>query len=367
MIQEQQRLLDQLKLDEPYRSAYIAAPRHQFVCHDHDHRRVYANEAMVIFEDKARNILSTISQPSFVFQMLAMLKLEKDLKVFELGAGSGWNAALMGYLVGPAGVVHTVEIIPELIEPARQAIARAGLGNVHVHEGDGGDGFDIGTSYDRAVFTAGSYDLPSALFQQVRQGGLLLFVMKMRGGGDTLHLLERAGAGFVSREAVACGFVPLTGKYGYRQFDAEDPRAIPGLAALLTHETHREPFWFGGKGKASFLWRTMAVRSFLAVTEPSFRVFKIDQETMPGFDDGTFGLYDAEARSLALVRSDEVVTYGSRAMRDRLNKTLEAWLSLGLPSATCMQLTIVPPGAQVASNPKTWVVERPNARFVYSL
>ena len=83
---------------------------------------LYANRPLILFGDDDENLPSTVSQPSFVLRMLDLLQLEAGGKVFELGAGSGWNAALMGHLVGPAGQVVSLEIIPELAQGAGQAI-----------------------------------------------------------------------------------------------------------------------------------------------------------------------------------------------------------------------------------------------------
>ena len=100
--------------------AYLATPRHMFVkryrewgtteWHEVHVENVaehvatlYTDKPLILFGDNDDNISSTISQPSFVLRMLDLLQLQPGQQVFELGAGSGWNAALMGYLVGPAG------------------------------------------------------------------------------------------------------------------------------------------------------------------------------------------------------------------------------------------------------------------------
>ena len=80
---------------------------------------------------------STISQPSLVLRMLDMLQIEPGQKVFELGAGSGWNAALLGQLVGSAGHVYSLEILPDIAHRAAAAIQSLAIGNVSIIEGDG--------------------------------------------------------------------------------------------------------------------------------------------------------------------------------------------------------------------------------------
>ena len=132
----QQQLLDQAKeiyqrtpISEATVHAYSAVPRHLFVRRYRERARqwrevtgdnlhehlatLYADRPLTLFGDDDDNIPSTISQPSFVLRMLDLLQLEPGQTVLELGAGSGWNAALIGHLVGPAGGVYSLEIIPE--------------------------------------------------------------------------------------------------------------------------------------------------------------------------------------------------------------------------------------------------------------
>mgnify|MGYP005685508333 CR=1 FL=1 len=156
-------------------------------------------------------IVSTISQPSFVLRMIDMLKLEEGDRVFELGTGSGWNAALMSKIVGPKGKIISFEIIPELSERAKFSFQTCGITNVEVHSGDAVDGWKNEAPYDKAVFTAGAFDLPKAFHEQVRVGGLLLFVLK-HVQGDTLYLMEKKSDHFSSLYSMECSFVPMTGK-----------------------------------------------------------------------------------------------------------------------------------------------------------
>src|SRR6185369_10848200 len=93
---------------------------------------LYRNDALLLLGDNDKEIRSTISQPSLVLYMLDMLSLEPGQKVFELGAGSGWNAALMGNIVGPEGRVYSLEIIPEMAKTASENVESLGLKNVEI-------------------------------------------------------------------------------------------------------------------------------------------------------------------------------------------------------------------------------------------
>src|SRR5207247_4227997 len=122
---------------------------------------LYSDRPLGLFGEDENNPISTISQPSLVLRMLDMLQLHRGQTVFELGAGSGWNAALMGHLVGPAGHVYSLEIIPEVAQMAVDTIATLGITNVHIIAADGGEGYAAGAPYDRAIFTAGNCCLPN--------------------------------------------------------------------------------------------------------------------------------------------------------------------------------------------------------------
>src|SRR5262245_60881794 len=116
--------------------------------------------------------------------MLDLLQVQPGQTILELGTGSGWNAALLGPLVGPSGNVYSVEILAELGRRAAQTVAELGIANVRVIPGEGGDGYAAGAPFDRIACTAGAYDLPGAFYEQLKPGGLLLTVIKNPGGGD---------------------------------------------------------------------------------------------------------------------------------------------------------------------------------------
>src|SRR5262245_57660566 len=229
LLEQSQYLSYRTPISDSTVRAYLATPRHAFIkryreCGTTEWHEVraetlaehvatlYTNKPLILFGDDDDNIPSTISQPSFVLRMLDLLQLRSGQTVFELGAGSGWNAALIGQLVGPSGRVWSLEVIPEVAQRAADAIEALGMTHVQVVAGDGSDGYAPGAPYDRATFTAGTYDLPRQFHQQVRDGGLVLAPIKNAGGGDNLFLLEKVDDHFESRYSMPCGFVPMVGK-----------------------------------------------------------------------------------------------------------------------------------------------------------
>jgi protein-L-isoaspartate(D-aspartate) O-methyltransferase len=384
LLTQAQHIYAETPLSEATQRAYRATPRHRFVrryrewgsktwrevSEDNlvEHAAtLYADKSLILFGEDDNSVPSTVSQPSFVLRMLDMLRIEPGQTVFELGTGSGWNAALMGQLVGSGGHVYTVEIIPELARMAAEAMESLGISNVSVINADGGDAYAPGAPYDRAIFTAGSYDLPRAFYEQVKDGGLLLAVIKNEGGGDYLFILRKTADHFESVESMPCGFVQLTGKY---RIEGLDPAPIESLAEwdeLKEKVVSRTPFWWGGKGKAFFLWVTMGIRSFLGITEPTFRAFKAPRANDRAQEEHYFGLWDQANHSLVLARDDTLIAYGSAVAKERLIKSIRQWVELGMPSAASFHLRVYPADVAPPASDMQWIVKRTESVFAWRL
>ncbi len=345
----QRQLLEQAKaiyqetpLSEATQKAYLETPRHQFVRRyriwgvkewsevnednlEEHLATLYSDRALILFGDDDNDVPSTISQPSFVLRMLDMLRLEPGKKVFELGAGSGWNAALMGNLVAPEGCVYSLELIPKMAQRATATMEVLGIKNVNIVEADGGEGYAAGAPYDRAIFTAGAYDLPDPFFEQIKEGGLFLVVIKSEGGGDTLVLLRKEHDYFESIDSMACGFVQMRGKYQLDNLQPIQLEDLPEWSELRNKLIRTRPFWWGGKGKEDFPWRTLGVRTYLGITEPAFRAFKMERPDGQLRGKNYFGIWDPEQNSLVIAKDDLLLSYGSPSAEDRLLKALERW------------------------------------------
>lgn len=149
----------------------------------------------------------TISQPLMVARMLAVAALRGHERVLEIGAGSGYQAALLGRL---AREVYTVEIVEPLAQEAAARLARLGANNVRVILGDGGLGHEEAAPYDAILVTAAAARIPQALLAQLSEGGRL--VIPVGGHGlQTLERVTRQGDRFDTEELEYCAFVPLVG------------------------------------------------------------------------------------------------------------------------------------------------------------
>jgi protein-L-isoaspartate(D-aspartate) O-methyltransferase len=153
----------------------------------------------------------TVSQPYMVAVMLQALRLQKDCTVLEIGTGTGYQAALLAEI---ARRVVSVERIEPLAVAARENLHRLGYDNVEVIVGDGSLGYPPRAPYDRIIVAAAAPSVPSALVDQLSEGGVLLVPL---GPSDVqvVHRITRQGAEIRTERLDACRFVPLIGQQGY--------------------------------------------------------------------------------------------------------------------------------------------------------
>lgn len=149
----------------------------------------------------------TISQPATVAIMLELLQVEVGMRVLEVGAGSGYVAALLSMLVGQGGKVVALERLPELVEQAKSNLAHYHLPQLTVLEGDGSLGYAPAAPYQRIIVSAASAELPAALKEQLALAGRL--VAPVGGYPQDLVSLVRTSDGWFEKKLPGFVFVPL--------------------------------------------------------------------------------------------------------------------------------------------------------------
>jgi protein-L-isoaspartate(D-aspartate) O-methyltransferase len=184
--------------------AFEQTPRHLFVPSGVRHRA---------YEDSALPIGSgqTISQPSVHARYLQLLKLTGKETVLEVGTGSGYQTVLLSHL---ASRVFSIELVPELLERAREVIAACGVRNVSLMLGDGTLGWRQHAPYDAILVSAAAPDVPRPLLDQLVDGGRLIVPL---GGMEEqmLAMVTRRGDSFERRDITPVRFVPLWGTHGW--------------------------------------------------------------------------------------------------------------------------------------------------------
>ena len=181
-------------------------PREQFVAPDYA-RQAYGDYPLPIEAGQ------TISQPYIVALMIEAAAIGPEDRVLEVGAGSGYAAAVIGRVTG---TVIAIERLPELVAGARERIERLGYHNVTIVEGDGTRGWPNGAPYDAILAAASGSHVPQPLIDQLAPGGRLVMPVGGRAWAQQLVKLTRLADGRIERERLGeVRFVPLIGEEGW--------------------------------------------------------------------------------------------------------------------------------------------------------
>jgi protein-L-isoaspartate(D-aspartate) O-methyltransferase len=177
-------------------------PRHLFVP-EPQRADAYSDSPLPIGHDQ------TISQPYIVAFMTQALEVAADHRILEIGTGSGYQAAVLGVL---AKEVYTIEIVAPLAERARQTLSALGYRNIQVRAGNGYLGWPEHAPYDRIMVTAAPDEVPPALLQQLKVGGLMAIPVGAVTESQQLRILRRTATGTETLNTLPVRFVPMTGK-----------------------------------------------------------------------------------------------------------------------------------------------------------
>jgi protein-L-isoaspartate(D-aspartate) O-methyltransferase len=175
--------------------------------------------------------------------MIEALQLRGGEKVLEIGAGSGYAAAVLAEI---AGAVFTIERIAQLAEQAARNLESAGCNNVHVRHADGTEGWADEAPFDAILVSAGAPDIPRSLLYQVKAGGRIVIPVGRDQRAQELIRITRVNESEFTQEDIAdVRFVPLIGKEGWESEESDwqtrSPRvvqsrptvslSVPGLIA----------------------------------------------------------------------------------------------------------------------------------------
>ncbi|MBW0113313.1 methyltransferase domain-containing protein, partial [Pseudonocardia sp. KRD-182] len=321
--------------------AFRSVPRHLFLP-EATVDTAYADDAIAV--QRVEGVAtSSASQPSMVAIMLEQLDLRPGMRVLEIGAGTGWNAALMARIVGPTGAVTTVDIDPHLVDSAGRHLAAAGVTDVRLRSGDGVLGVPDGAPYDRIVLTVGSDDVWPAWVEQLVPGGRLLLPLAVR-GTQLSTAFDLGPDGVLRSHSVrSCGFIRLRGLGAVDEGAVE----VPGVGSLLVPSDGpaveadavaavlADPRGPSGPpvslGRAD-LWDGFGL--WLALTEPGAGRMLPSADAPPGLDAPALVLVGAAGVAAVVPGPDaRVHVFGSDGAEvgRRLGGALGAWTAAGRP------------------------------------
>lgn len=203
-----QRLREHYKIqDEKVLEVMQLVPRHLFVP-SALRAQAYKDNALPIASNQ------TISQPFIVARMTELLELTEKSKILEIGAGSGYQTAILAKL---AYKIFAIERVPNLAAEAQERLQKLGVNNVTLRCADGTLGWETYAPFDGILVAAGSPAMPEPLLSQLKINGKLVIPI----GPDhqtqrLIRVTRTAAAGFQTEDFGACAFVPLIGEHGWK-------------------------------------------------------------------------------------------------------------------------------------------------------
>ncbi|MDQ6920210.1 MAG: methyltransferase domain-containing protein [Candidatus Dormibacteraeota bacterium] len=310
---------------------------------------VYEDAAIPTKTDEHGLALSSSSQPAIMALMLQQLALQPGQRILEIGAGTGYNAALMGRLVGPDGAVYTLDIDEEVCHQARANLGAAGAENVQVVDADGADGWPEQAPYDRLIVTASVADLAPAWLDQLADGGRLVVPLALAGPSHLCVAFVKRGRGLFSDGLSSCGFLPLRGEMAFDMKIAEPDRTLP---------LPGRPTWMSlpvADGSVPF-------KTWLALTRPGFVQHRLEPEAPL-----VFGLRDdGGGAALAVPEHDALWIYAFGEAGEAADRLLEAHRDWALrhPNPEQFKIAAYPKGDEPPPDPGQLAFRRERFSFL---
>jgi protein-L-isoaspartate(D-aspartate) O-methyltransferase len=333
--------------DPAVTAAFQAVLRHQFL----PGRRlayVYEDTAIPTKTNEQGIALSSSSQPAIMALMLQQLALQAGQRVLEIGAGSGYNAALIGRLVSPEGQVYTLDIDEEVCAQARGNLGAAGVENVRVVDADGAAGWPQEAPYDRLIVTASVADLSPAWLDQLADGGRLVVPLALAGPSHLCVAFVKRGRGLFSDGLSCCGFLPLRGEMAFDTRPAEPDGTLP---------LPGRPTWMSLPAADV----SVSFKTWLALTRPGFVQHRLHPETPL-----VFGLRSEGGAALAVPEHDALWIYAFGDGREAADRLLEAhrdW-ALRRPDPDQFKIAAFPQGEEPPPEPGQLAFRRERFMFL---
>jgi protein-L-isoaspartate(D-aspartate) O-methyltransferase len=319
----------------------------------HDPERPSSEQLTLIYSDTALATrvthgmpTSSTSEPSLVAEMLELLDLAEGMKVLEIGAGTGYNAALMAEIVGDQRLVTTMDVLEDVVDQTRRLLGVAGYPGIRVLAGDGFEGHPEQAPYDRIVVTVGCSDLSPRWAGQLSEHGILLVPLEQAGGHPLTVIRKESGTlhGHVAKWTM---FIPVRG-----------PLQIAGMWAPgvvrpeSPGEVHVRAPWpgFGAAGPVASLGgsSTDEIDFLFFLGLHDHRACQAPQGV--ALSDGPAGW--------AVAGPDGIRWWKDESLASKLDVVYEEWIACGRPGIHDYRVTFRPTGEDAELAATGWDIER---------
>ncbi len=352
--------------------AFATVPRHLFVP-DVSVEDAYRDRWIATKRMPDGEVVSSSSQPEIMAIMLDQLDVRSGQRVLEIGAGTGYNAALLAHLVGATGRVTAVDIDDDIVAVTQTHLAAAGVTGARIVCADGWAGVAEDAPYDRIVLTIGAHDISPAWRAQLAPGGRLLLPLSLPAVQACVAFDERDGV-LESASVRGCIFMRLRGaaafptrrvSVGPEPAPAIWPRGthmVDGAAVHALLQTPPNELPTDLVVPARELYSALVV--WLGLNEPTSAWFTAQGKAVaaglvPAFFDGsdeavsTFGLFEVNGIALfgriATMPDDRggtvsigVRVHGDLDVGERLREATLAWDRAERPSLTALRVRAIP-------------------------
>jgi protein-L-isoaspartate(D-aspartate) O-methyltransferase len=344
-------------LEDPrIEAAFAHVPRHLFVP-NYPRERVYAETSFSILEDVRGNSLLSAVMPSMIATALHQLDLQEGQNVLEIGAGTGYTAALLQHIVGEEGTVTSLEIDRNIIDLTQTNLIKARTGQVHVVHCDGAEGYAPRAAYDRILSSVGIWDMPPAWIRQVKPTGRIVTPVWIDGLQVSAAFIPQEDGTLYAKDVKPSMFVYIRGvaagpnvrkRVGSTAMTllADDVDQIDTASlSLLLSADEEECHLTGGYFGTSDYW--YGFLPYVMLNESDDEVFAL-YEVRGGYQ--AFGV-EGEGFAMLTPASASFVPYYGRgkvhcfAGADaylEVERLLMEWNDLRRPTIDCLEMRLIP-------------------------
>ena len=345
----------------------------------------YDAEAVITHVFPDGTSLSCASHPDVVATMLDMLDVQPGQRILEIGAGTGYNAALLDTLNGPDGSVTTVDINADVTAGARRHLDDTGLHHVIVLTRDGAEGAPEHAPFDRLIVTVGAWDIPPTWWDQLVPGGRLVLPLRWRGTTRAVALVKRADHWDADRMTL-CGFVPMLGQDGEKtatidpgklvalHYDTDQPIDPNALQGTLTRDKNalwsdvtvhgEEPFDGVWLRLAAAHSGTVRIQADQAAVTSGLCTPAVAVRSPALVEDGSLAYFTIRRSDQTSGRWQLGATGHGPAghtLAEHIVKQIDAW---GAARTTNPALTVYPAGTEVPADQHGMQISKPSGRLV---